>query len=137
MNAAYYRAWRKAHPEYRRRETERSRRRRLAGARGNRSAEYIRQRKRRAEQRARRDAANGWVEQDHPILDAARVIAARKVSPDRRAVVMRPTYEDAVSEAATALVAGTDPDEAVTGYLRAERDWAYHTAPLLDAARMA
>ena len=44
MNAAYHRAWRAAHPEYRHREVERSRRRRAVHGRGDRSAEYTRQR---------------------------------------------------------------------------------------------
>lgn len=131
-DAAYYRAWRAAHPEYRRRESERSRRRRLAGARGDRSAEYARQRERRAEQRRLRSADNGSVQQDHPILDAARAIAAPLVRPDRRALLNRPTWEDAVAEAAAAIVAGEDAREAVQFYLRGERAWMRLTAPLLD-----
>jgi hypothetical protein len=133
VNAAYFRAWRKANPEYRAREAERSRRRRLAGGRGDRTAEFARQRVRRAEQRRHRAGDNGWTEQAHPILDAAHTVALVHVRPDRRSLLTRPTYEDAVSEAAVALVAGTDPDEAVRGYLRADRSWLMHTAPLLDA----
>ena len=132
MNADYFRTWRKANPEYRRREAERSRRRRLAGARGDRTAEYARQRERRAEQRQVCSAENGWTDQAHPILDTARAVALDHVRPDRRSLLTRPTYEDAVSEASVALVAGADPAEAVRAYLRTERDWVMHTAPLFD-----
>jgi len=45
---------------------------------------------------------------------------------------MRPTFEDAVSEVALALLVGDDPTEAVQRYLRSERDWQWRTAPLLD-----
>ncbi len=130
-NAAYFRNWRKANPEYRRREAERSRRRRLAGARGDRSNEYVRQRERRAEQRTVRNADNGSTLTSHPILEAARSLAAKRVKPDCRSSTYRPTYEDAVGEAALAIVAGADPSEAVDGYLSDEQQWAHHTAPLL------
>jgi hypothetical protein len=129
-DAAYYRAWRAAHPEYRAREAARSRHRKRV--RGDRSAEYARQRERRAEQRRRRDGEHGWTEQLHPILSEARVIASRHVRPDRRSILMRPTFEDAVSEPALALLVGDDPTEAVQRYLRSERDWQWRTAPLLD-----
>jgi hypothetical protein len=129
-DAAYYRAWRAAHPEYRAREAARSRRRERV--RGDRSAEYARQRERRAEQRRRRDGEDGWTEQLHPILDEARVIALHHVRPDRRSVLMRPTFDDAVSEAALALLVGDDPTDAVQRYLRSERDWQWRTAPLLE-----
>lgn len=133
MDAAYYRAWRADNPEYRRREAERSRRRRLAGARGDRTAEYARQRVRRAEQRAIARGDNGCAIESHPILDVARVVAGRYVRPDRRSVVYTTTYEDAVAEAAVALVEHRDPEMAVSGYLRAEHAWAYRTAPLFEA----
>lgn len=132
MNADYFRAWRKANPEYRRREAERSRRRRLTGARGDRTAEYVRQRERRAERRQARSADNGWAQQTHPILDTARAVALDHVRPDRRSLLTRPTYEEAVSEATLALVSGADPAEAVRAYLRTERAWLMRTAPLLD-----
>jgi hypothetical protein len=130
-DAAYYQAWRAAHPEYRAREAARSRQRERV--RGDRSAEYARQRARRTEQRQVRSADNGWTEQAHPVLSEARDIASRQVRPDRRSVLMRPTFDDAVSEAALALLAGDDPTEAVQRYLRSERDWRWRTAPLLDA----
>jgi len=45
---------------------------------------------------------------------------------------MRPTFEDAASEAVLALLVGDDPTDAVQRYLRSERDWQWRTAPLLD-----
>ena len=95
-------------------------------------AEYARQRERRAEQRRVQRAENGWSEQTHPILERARAVALDHVRPDRRSLLARPTFEDAVSEAAVAIVAGADPAAAVQGYLRTERAWLMHTAPLLD-----
>jgi hypothetical protein len=132
MNAAYHRAWRVAHPEYRAREVERSRRRRALHGRGDRTAEYARQRERRALARRLQAGENGTVEQSHPLLEAARAIALGQVRPDRRSVLFRPTYEDAVSEALVAIVAGEDPVPAVLRYLSTERAWLARTAPLLD-----
>jgi hypothetical protein len=132
MNAAYHRAWRAAHPEYRRREVERSRRRRALHGRGDRSGEYARQRERRAIARRLGSGENGTVELSHPLLEAARVVALGHVRPDRRSVLFRPTFEDAVSEALVAIVAGEDPVPAVRRYLSSERAWLSRTAPLLD-----
>jgi hypothetical protein len=132
MNAAYHRAWRAAHPEYRRREVERSRRSRALHGRGDRSAEYARQRERRALARRLTSGENGSIETTHPLLEAARTVALDHVRPDRRSVLFRPTYEDAVSEALLAIVAGEDPVPAVRRYLSAERAWLNRTAPLLD-----
>ena len=132
MNAAYHRAWRAAHPEYRRREVERSRRSRALHGRGDRSAEYARQRERRVLARMLRAGENGVSETGHPLLEAARVVALSHVRPDRRSVLFRPTFEDAVSEALVAIVAGEDPVPAVRRYLSAERAWLNRTAPLLD-----
>ena len=132
MNADYHRAWRAAHPEYRAREVERSRQRRALHGRGDRSAEYARQRERRAMAHRLRSGENGAVETSHPLLEAARTAALRHVRPDRRSVLFRPTFEDAVSEALVAIVAGEDPIPAVRRYLSAERAWLMSTAPLLD-----
>jgi hypothetical protein len=132
MNAAYHRAWRAAHPEYRAREVERSRQRRALHGRGDRSAEYARQRERRAIARRVLSGENGIVETSHPLLEAAREVALDQVRPDRRSVLFRPMFEDAVSEALVAIVAGEDPVPAVHRYLAAERAWLSRTAPLLD-----
>ena len=135
MNAAYHRAWRAAHPEYRQREVERSRRRRALHGRGDRSAEYARQRERRALTRRLRAGENGIVEMTHPLLEAARTAALRHVRPDRRSAFFRPTYEDAVSEALVAIMAGEDPVPAVRRHLAGERNWLNRTAPLLDTVQ--
>jgi hypothetical protein len=132
MNAAYHRAWRAAHPEYRRREVERSRRRRTLHGRGDRSAEYARQRERRALAHQLSSGENGSTQTSHPLLELARTVASGHVRPDRRSAYFRPTYEDAVSEALVAIVAGEDPVPAVRRYLADERAWLSRTAPLLD-----
>jgi hypothetical protein len=136
MNAAYPRAWRAAHPEYRAREVERSRRRRALHGRGDRSAEYARQRERRAEARRLSSGENGTTEETHPLLKAARSAALRQVRPDQRSVLFRPTFEVAVSEALVAIVAGEDPVPAIRRYLAAERAWLMRTAPLLDTLQL-
>ena len=136
MNAAYHRAWRAAHPEYRAREVERSRRRRALHGRGDRSAEYARHRERRAIASRLRSGENGSPELSHPLLEAARSAALRHVRPDRRSAFFRPTFEDAVSEAVVAIVAGEDPVPAVRRYLSAERAWLSRTAPLLDHVQL-
>ena len=132
MNAAYHRTWRAAHPEYRRREVERSRRRRALHGRGDRSLEYARQRERRAVARRLRTGENGTVETSHPLLKVAGTVALSQVRPDRRSILFRPTVEDAVSEALLAIMAGEDPVPAVRRYLSAERAWLSCTAPLFD-----
>jgi hypothetical protein len=136
MNAAYHRAWRAAHPGYRAREVERSRRRRALHGRGDRSAEYARQRERRAAARRLHSGENGTTETSHPLFEAARIVASGHVRPDRRSAFFRPTYEDAVSEALLAIVAGEHPVPAVRRYLATERDWLMHTAPLLDTLQL-
>jgi hypothetical protein len=136
MNAAYHRAWRAAHPEYRRREVERSRRRRAAWGRDDRSIEYARQRERRALARRISAAENGWVAEAHPILEAARAAVLRHIGPDRRSAFFRPTFEDAASEAVVAIVAGEDPVPAVRRYLAGERAWLMRTAPLLATVQL-
>ena len=79
-----------------------------------------------------RSGENGTVETSHPLLEVARTVALGQVRPDRRSVLFRPTFEDAVSEALVAIVAGEDPVPAVRRYLAAERAWLMRTAPLLD-----
>ena len=136
MNAAYHRAWRVAHPEYRAREVERSRRRRALHGRGDRSVEYARQRERRAIARRLRSGENGSTETVHPLLETARTVALGQVRPDQRSVLFRPTFEDAVSEAVVAIMAGEDPVPAVRRFRSTERAWLIHTAPLLDTVQL-
>ena len=132
MNAAYHHAWRAAHPEYRQREVERSRR-----------AEHCT-----AEVTAPRSTpgsasvgpslvgcAQGRTASSTRAIPCSRrrgIVALGQVRPDRRSVLFRPTFEDAVSEALVAIVAGEDPVPAVRRYLAAERAWLIRTAPLLD-----
>jgi hypothetical protein len=79
---------------------------------------------------------NGFTETNHPLLEAARTVALGQVRPDRRSVLFRPTFEDAVSEALVAIVAGEDPVPALRRYLTAERAWLMRTAPLLDTLQL-
>ena len=132
MNAAYHRAWRAAHPEYRR-----TRGRALPPAASpawpGRPLRRVRPPARASGHRP--SAASGrerLAETSHPLLEAARTVALGQVRPDRRSVLFRPTFEDAVSEALVAIVAGEDPVPAVRRYLAAERAWLSRTAPLLD-----
>ena len=104
--------------------------------RGDRSAEYARQRERRAAQRRVQNADNGWTLEAHPILESARTAALRHVRPDRRSAFFRPTFEDAVSEAVVAIVAGGDPALSVRRFVSADRAWLLVTAPLLEHARI-
>lgn len=136
-DAAYWRRWREEHPEYRERERERGRRRRAAG-RGDRSAEY---RARRDRERAKREAQAELDRQaaNHPILTAAREVAASVVRPDRRTLYVDPLYEDAVSVAAEALWSHRGQPraqdvarDAVASFVRSERAYRAMSAPLLD-----
>jgi hypothetical protein len=120
--AAYYRAWRAAHPEYRARQNRlRAERRRLNG-RGDRSAEY----------KARPSLALPPIpelHQGHPFFDRARAI----VGPRRSTltVLADPLPDDLIAVAVLALVEGADPREAVRRFKAIERAWGRITAPLL------
>lgn len=112
---AYWRAWRAAHPEYRRREVERSRRRKLELGRGDRRAEYARRRSR----------------------AAADATPLAPLYPDlvRGAVVSFVRDElrmDLAQERALAELEGRDPDQAVAKYRGREHAWIRMTIPLAD-----
>lgn len=129
-DAAYYRAWRLAHPEYRAREAERSRRRKAELGRGDRAAEYANTAAREAELRRMKNGDNGWLEESELIL-RARAIASDRLKPDRRTVLWDDRHEDLVGEVVLALVEGRDPYDAMMEWLR--KDWShrYRRAPLL------
>jgi hypothetical protein len=122
-DAAYYRAWRAAHPEYRERQNRlRAQRRRRIG-RGDRSQEYARRRSRTMPQIPAMHLG-------HDLFEMAR----RIVGPRRSSLVTLydPLYDDLLSEATLALIEGRDPAEAVRRYGATERSFGRVTRQLLD-----
>lgn len=126
-DAAYYRAWRAAHPEYRERQAELRRERRARRGRGDRSAEY---RARSEQLRRRREAEQiGPLHVGHALFDRARAI----VGPRRTTLttLVDPLYEDLLSVATLALLEGQDAVEAVRQFRSTENRWRRLAAPLL------
>lgn len=125
MNAAYYRAWRAAHPDYRARQTELRRKRRAMHGRGDRSAEYAH----RASRALSALAEMPPMHVGHPLFEEARAI----VGPRRTTLitVYDPLYDDLLSEATLALLEGRDAAVAVKTYRIQEHRWGRVTAPLL------
>jgi hypothetical protein len=124
-DAAYYRAWRAAHPEYRARQNQiRTERRRRFG-RGDRSAEY-------AGRPSRAIPSVPGLHHGHDLFERAR----RIVGPRRTSLVTLddPLYDDLVSEATLALIEGRDPVVAIRRYGARERAFGRWTAPLFEAA---
>lgn len=125
-DAAYYRAWRAAHPEYRARQNRlRAERRRLNG-RGDRTAEYRRR-------RSRALPSIPPLHDGHHLFDEAR----RVVGPRRTTLVALhdPLHDDLLSEATLALIEGRDPREAIRSFRAREKAFGRITCPLfLDAA---
>jgi hypothetical protein len=132
-DAAYFRAWRLAHPDYQARERARAAARRATVPRGDRSAEYAR---RTAARRAAREAAQDAVTRPfhgHPVLDQAREV----VGPRNGALValVDPLWDDLVMTAALAILERTEPAQAVSRYRSAELAWGRVTAPLMGDPR--
>ena len=124
-DAAYYRAWRAAHPEYCARQNRlRNERRRLRG-RGDRSAEY-------AARRSRSIPPLPGLHLGHALFDRARHV----VGPRSTTLVnlADPLYDDLVAEATLALIEGADPVDAVRRYRAREAAFGRVTCPLLEAA---
>jgi len=124
-DAAYYRSWRAAHPEYRERQNRLRAERRKRDGRGDRGREY-------ASRRSRAIPPVPAMHLGHELFDTAR----RVVGPRRTGLVALydPLYDDLVSEATLALIEGRDPEDAVRRYGSAERSFGRVTCPLLDAA---
>ena len=123
--AAYYRAWRAAHPEYRERQRERRRQRRAAAGRGDRSAEY-------ALRAAKRQTALEPIplpHTGHPLFDLARSIVGATRSG--LTILHDPLHEDLLSVAVVALVEGVDPVAAVKAFRSREIAWRRTSGPLL------
>ena len=133
-DAAYYRAWRAAHPEYRARQNRLRADRRRRNGREDRSREYARRRERRQCERHMRqaDAPVPALHLGHDLFEVARQI----VGPRRTAFVLLhdPLYDDLVSEATLALIEGRDPHEAVRAYGARERSFGRVTCRFLEDA---
>jgi hypothetical protein len=124
-DAAYYRAWRAAHPEYRARQNRLRNERRRRHGRGDRRAEYARR-------PSRALAAFPELHHGHDLFAQALLV----VGPRRSslATLHDPLHEDLLSEATLALLEGLDPIEAVRRYGARERSFGRVTCPLFEAA---
>ncbi len=124
-NAAYYRAWRAAHPEYRARQNRLRNERRRRHGRGDRSAEY-------AHRASRAMAPVPGLHIGHTLFERARQI----VGPRTTTLVSLhdPLYDDLVSEATLALIEGRDPRDAIRAYGARERAFGRVTCPLFEEA---
>ena len=124
-DAAYYRAWRAAHPEYRARQNRLRNERRRRNGRGDRSAEYARR-----PSRATPELPGLHV--GHALFDRARQVVGQ---PTTTLVSLTdPLYEDLVSEATLALVEGVDPVDAVRRYRAREAAFGRVICPLFEQA---
>ena len=70
----------------------------------------------------------------HPLLTWAQELAADLVREDGRARLSDELYPDVVGEILLAELERQDPVARATAWLRAERSWRHHLAPLLEAA---
>ena len=120
-SADYWRQWRAAHPGYRERERDRCRARRRAGYRSPKSLRV-------------RIVPEPIEAPSHPLLVWAQEVAAGLVHEDRRTRLSDELYPDVVSEILLAKLERKDPVARATAWLRAERSWRHHLAPLLEAA---
>jgi hypothetical protein len=117
----YWRRWRAAHPEYRARERDRARTRRRAGYRSPKKRRPLVE-------------PEPIEPEPHPLLTWAQELAAGIVREDGRARLSDELYADVVGEILLAKMERQDPVARATAWLRAERSWRHHLAPLLEAA---
>ena len=124
-DAAYFRAWRAAHPEYRARQNRLRNERRRCHGRGDRTAEYARR-------KSRALPPIPGLHHGHDLFERAR----RIVGPRRTTLVALydPLYDDLLSEATLALLEGRDAEEAIRHYGARERSYGRVTCPIPDAA---
>lgn len=132
LDPDYWKKYRRDHPAYRARSArQHAARRRLVG-RGDRSAEYARDRRSRAlAGPSLIDLPLPPLHVGHEILERAVTIARRYVRPDGRVALGESIYDDVVGETALAIVEGRDPDEAALELRRSERRWQRETMPFL------
>jgi LPS sulfotransferase NodH len=69
-----------------------------------------------------------------PLLTWAQEMATGLVREDRRTRLSDELYADVVGEILLAKLERKDPVARATAWLRAERSWRHHLAPLLEAA---
>jgi hypothetical protein len=117
----YWRRWRAEHPGYRERERERARARRRAGYRSPKAT------------RARVEVEPVEVA-PHPLVTWAQALATSLVREDRRVRLSDELYPDVVSELLLARFERKDPVARATAWLRKERSWRHHVAPLLEVS---
>jgi hypothetical protein len=124
-DAAYYRAWRTAHPEYRARQNRLRNGRRLRKGRGDRSREY-------AQRASRAMPSVPGMHLGHDLFEQAR----RIVGPRRTSLttLYDPLYDDLLSEATLAILEGRDPEHAIRHYRSSEQSFGRVTCPLFEAA---
>jgi hypothetical protein len=120
-SADYWRLWRAAHPAYRERERDRARARRRSGYRSPKT-------------RRARVVVEPTVVAPDPLLTWAQELATDLVREDRRARLSDDLYPDVMGEILLAKLERQDPVARATAWLRAERSWRHHLAPLLDVA---
>jgi hypothetical protein len=115
----YWLRWRGAHPAYRARERARAQARRRAGYRSPKSPRT-------------RVVADSIEVTAHPLLSWAQHLAAGIVREDRRTRLSDELYPDVVGEILLARFERQDPVARATAWLRSERSWRHHLAPLLE-----
>ena len=69
-----------------------------------------------------------------PLLTWAQRLATDLVHEDRRVRLSDGCYPDVVGEILLARLERQDPVTRATAWLRRERSWRHHVAPLLEAA---
>jgi hypothetical protein len=126
VDAAYYREWRRRHPEYRRRQNLLRKERLKRNGRGDRSQEY----KKRYAKRLQATDESGWC-LESSLIRKAKELALRVKQPDTRTVVYDDCYEDLVGECILALCEGRDPGAAMKAWMAERSKQARTWAPLV------
>jgi hypothetical protein len=124
-DAAYFRAWRAAHPEYRARQNRLRNERRRRSGRGDRTAEYLRR-------KSRAIPGVPGLHVGHRLFEEARRIVGQRHST--LTTLHDPLHDDLLSEATLALLEGRDPVDAIRRYGAAERAYGRVTCPIIEAA---
>lgn len=111
-SAAYYRAWRAAHPAYRLRQNLLRRQRRQLQGREDRRNEY-------AKRIRKKVPGMPGLHVGHRLFELAR----QAVGPRRTSLrtLYDPLYDDLLSEATLAILEGRDPEDAVRTYRSREQ----------------
>jgi hypothetical protein len=125
-SAEYYRQWRAAHPEYRKRQNELRKKRRAEKGREDRQREYANQRV----QRRRKNGDNGHLLESSVVRKARELVLQRR-KPDIRNDLYNDAFEDLVGEVVLALCEGKDPGECMDVWTKEDNAWKYRRAPLL------